>query len=371
MSIELIHTSLARGLDGDSGYTVAGRTGGMPMAMSDALSRLSGLPPCWSGATQREKTMHAFRRVSCAGQEISVLSCIAPSGMDYTGRENRLSHHRVIDAEAMRKSDPAALLEDGSLWLEEWVGAARELSKGEIKPASTRDDAPLHTWEKVFGDAGFAASVLEAVQKSGIGLWLVVPAHGKRLRLAAEMASLLPLEKRWQVTFATRPIPLGGEASVKICFVDEREPELATQAANSGWILRVGSGALAAKPTGTLAERARHGADTAASTARGSATRSNGDPSRTGTEKVDWQAPARLTAPGKSAAPRLQDLVAAKVREVDRDTDARQSKAAEATIEVWRSAEKSSSNSAWKWFLAAAIVVTSVLWLAFKYGATI
>lgn len=215
VSVELIHTSLARGLDGGSGYTVAGRTGGMPAAMSDALSRLSGLPPAWNDATLEEKILCAFRRVECAGQRLSVLSRITPNGMDYTGRANRLSHHRVIDARVLSESDPAALLEDDALWRQEWVGAAREFIGGDVPARVARDDAPLHTWEREFGDAGFAASVLEAMLKSGIGVWVVVPAMSKRLRLAAEMMSLLPREQRWQFTFATRPVAPGGEAGVK------------------------------------------------------------------------------------------------------------------------------------------------------------
>ena len=358
LSVELIHTSLASGLDGGSGYTVAGRTGGMPVAMSDALSRLSGLPPAWNDATLEEKILCAFRRVECAGQSLSVVSRITPSGMDYTGRANRLSHHRVIDARVMSESDPAALLEDDALWRQEWVGAARELSGGILPARLARDDAPLHTWEREFGDAGFAASVLDIIMKSGIGVWLVVPAMSKRLRLAAEMMSLLPQKQRWQFTFATRPVAPGSESSVKICFVDEREPELAAHSAASAWILRVGVGALAAQPVGELADRARHGRGHELANDKANAREAGG--------QIQWSPPAKLAAPHE---PELCDTPQASAMQVGAVERAKN--LGEVVIQVRRVAEPSSSSGVWKWFAMAFILIAALVWLAVKSGGTL
>jgi hypothetical protein len=288
--------------------------------------------------------------------------------MDYTGRENRISHHRVIDERAMAESDPAALLEEDKLWLEEWIGAARELASDALAPALTHDDAPLHAWEKVFGDAGHAASVLAAVRRSGIGLWLVVPSHSRRLRLAAEMASLLPPPERWTLTFATRPISPGGEAGVQICFVDEREPELAARAGSS-WILRVGHGALASAPAGTLADRARHGSSPAHADA---AARPTGAGERAGrrvaaesaagesrSAAVAWNAPAKLAAAKAGAATAPAGSAAAPAQD-----------AAAPPIQVWRSDERSASRGVWIWFAGAAAVVAALLWLALRSAPT-
>ena len=365
MNSELIHTSLARGLDGGSGYTVAGRTGGMPRAMSDTLSRLSGLPNAWSDATIEEKILCAFRQVECAGQRLEVLSHIAPSGMDYTGRTNRLSHHRVVDARAMHDSDPAALLEDDSLWLREWIGAARELGGGELPARLAREDAPLHTWERVFGDAGWAASVLEVVMKSGIGVWLVVPARSKKLRLCAEMMALLPQAQRWQFTFATRPIALGSDASVKICFVDEREPELAAQNEKSAWILRVGSGTLAGKPTGPLAQRARRGHVVAASSVAQHVVENQPRVKTKVGDDMVWKAPVKLAAPTEP-----QSRVTGAINTTGDAADERKFNSADAVIEVRRVAEKSASSGVWKWFIATFIVVGVLVWLAMRSGAS-
>ncbi|MSR34712.1 MAG: hypothetical protein EXS12_07975 [Phycisphaerales bacterium] len=374
MNSEFIHTSLIRGLDGGSGYTVAGRTGGMPVSLSDALSRLSGLPPAWSDATIEEKILCAFRNVECVGQRVLVLSHIAPSGMDYTGRANRLSHHRVVDSRVMQESDPAALLEDDSLWLREWVGEARELSGGNVPARLARNDAPLHTWERVFGDAGWAASVLEVVLKSGIGLWLVVPARSKKLRLCAEMMSLLPQAERWQITFATRPIALGNDASVKICFVDEREPELAAHNEKAAWIVRVGSGALACKPEGALAQRARFGNGEHVD-ARGHVTAASSMSAHAVTNQprstpnlncnAVWQAPTTLAAPRErefNASARSQQGVGFGQEE--------KQNAGAAVIEVRRMVEKSSKSGVWKWFAATFIIVGVLVWLAIRNGAT-
>ena len=372
MNSELIHTSLARGLDGGSGYTVAGRTGGMPRAMSDTLSRLSGLPNAWSDATIEEKILCAFREVECAGQRLAVLSHIAPSGMDYTGRTNRLSHHRVVDTRAMHGSDPAGLLEDDSLWLREWIGAARELRDGELPARLAREDAPLHTWERVFGDAGWAASVLEVVMKSGIGVWLVVPARSKKLRLCSEMMALVPQEQRWQITFATRPIAPGSDASVKICFVDEREPELAAHNEKSAWIIRVGSGMLTRAPEGALAQRARlgHGEHVdvriniaAASLLPELAVANQSHIEKNMGEVVDWKAPATLKPPHErdfhSAALSRDDVAVGQQEKQNSQA---------AVIEVRRLVEKSTNSGVWKWFAALFIIIGALVWLAIGNG---
>ena len=365
MNAQLIHTSLVRGLDGGSGYTVAGRTGGMPMGMSDVLCRLSGLPAAWSDASIEEKILCAFRSVEYAGQRVSVLSHIAPSGMDYTGRANRISHHRVMDEHAMHVSDPAALLEDESLWMREWVGAARELSGGELPARLAREDAPLHTWERVFGDAGWAASVLEVVMKSGIGVWLVVPARSKKLRLCAEMMALVPQEQRWQITFATRPIAPGSDASVKICFVDEREPELAAHNEKSAWIMRVGSGMLSRVPEGALAQRARLGhVATTSSVAQHAAE----NPPRVNTKIGDdmvWKAPVKLAAPSERSI-----RVAGAINATGDAAEERKLNSSDAVIEVRRVVEKSASSGVWKWFIAIFIVVGVLAWLAMRSGAS-
>lgn len=363
MNAQLIHTSLVRGLDGGSGYTVAGRTGGMPMGMSDVLCRLSGLPAAWSDASIEEKILCAFRSVEYAGQRVSVLSHIAPSGMDYTGRANRISHHRVMDEHAMHVSDPAAMLEDNSLWMREWVGAARELSGGELPARLAREDAPLHTWERVFGDAGWAASVLEVVMKSGIGVWLVVPARSKKLRLCAEMMALVPQEQRWQITFATRPIAPGSDASVKICFVDEREPELAAHNETSAWIMRVGSGMLSRAPEGALAQRARVGIGEAIHAAAGHNPQARNLNAHVGGD-IDWTAPTTLSAPRErevGVVDRASDVVGAG------EQDALPTP--HAVIEVRRMVDTSANSGVWKWFAATAVVIAVLMWLAIRSGA--
>ncbi len=358
MISELIHTSLARGLDGTSGYTVAGRTGGMPVSMSDVLCRLSGLPSAWNEAAMEEKLMCAFRHIECGGQSFSVLSRIAPSGMDYTGRANRISHHRVVDARVMGESDPAALLEDDSLWRQEWVGAARELSSDNLPARLARDDAPLHTWQRVFGDAGWAASVLELIRKSGIGVWLVVPARSKKLRLCAEMMSLMPQEQRWDFTFATRPIALGNEASVKICFVDERELDLKAHAAGCAWILRVGVDALAAQPTGELAQRARVG-HVVSHTPHMNTSKNPLDG-----KDVAWNAPSTLPPPHER-----QFGVAGASSAIGVADERQHAHPPEARIDVRRVAIPSTSSGVWKWFVATFIVVGTLVWLAIRSGA--
>ena len=56
-----------------------------------------------------------------------VASVIRPSGMDHTGRGNRLAHHRVLDADEVERCDPAQLLCDHERWMASFSGEPREL----------------------------------------------------------------------------------------------------------------------------------------------------------------------------------------------------------------------------------------------------
>jgi hypothetical protein len=233
---ELIHTSVPRGLDGGTGFAVAGRTGGMPRALTEALSALSGLPEAWPGAADDQRALHAMRCIEWQGESRWVASVIQPSGVDHTGRGNRIAHHRLLDSQEIARACPVAILRDSARWMRVWSGAPRELEPPPEVGAMPGAVGAAH-WKRVFGDEGVAVAAREAAMRSGVGAWIVVPTAVDRLALLAELAATIPLPQRWTRGWATRALrPSGGTVPV-ICVVDAREPALETLG-DPAWVIR-------------------------------------------------------------------------------------------------------------------------------------
>lgn len=239
MIAELVHTSLPRGLDGGTGFTVAGRTGGMPRALSDALSALSGLPEAWRGAPDDQRALHATRCIEWQGGARWVASVIRPCGVDHTGRGNRIAHHRLLESSEIEHACPVAILQDAARWMPAWSGAPREMdpppSIGAMPGA-----AGATLWKRMLGDEGVADAALEVAMRSGVGAWVVVPTGCDRLQLLAELVGALSLRERWTRGWSTRALrPSGGPAPM-ICVIDAREPALETLG-DPAWVIRAES----------------------------------------------------------------------------------------------------------------------------------
>jgi len=288
MRCELIHTSLPRGLDGGSGFVIAARTGGMPRTLSDALSDLSGLPEAWPGASDWDRTLRATRCIEWRGQPAWVASVIRPCGLDHTGRGNRIAHHRMLDPEELRESDPVSLLLDHERWIAAWRGEPRELEAEAPRAAGPGHGGPAGTWRSVFGDAGVAAEAIERAYRSGVGAWIVVPSSADRLALLHELAGLLPMSNRWKRGWSTRPLRPASSPSPVIAVVDEREPAVRDAPANAAWIItpRAGEPPSASKE---LVARARNGRTEAPASSRSA-----------GEGSVQWRPPGRLAAPTRT-----------------------------------------------------------------------
>jgi len=292
MRAEVIHTSVRRGLDGGTGFAVAARTGGMPRVLVESVSALSGLTEAWSGASDWDRTLRATRAVSMPAGVQWVASVIRPSGMDHTGRGNRLAHHRVLDADEVERCDPAQLLCDHERWMASFSGEPRELDVPAPLPGAQATSGAANAWKSAFGDAGVAAEMLERAFQSGVGAWIVLPAGVDRLQLLREMVALLPPANRWKRGWSTRPLRPSADPVPVICVVDEREPEVQKAPVNAAWMLRPRSGE-APRASEALLRRAREGAEPAAPKPV--------EPLRAAT--VSWAPPARLeaAAPGHAS----------------------------------------------------------------------
>lgn len=300
MRAEVIHTSVRRGLDGGTGFAVAARTGGMPRVLVESVSALSGLSEAWSGASDWDRTLRATRAVSMPAGVQWVASVIRPSGMDHTGRGNRLAHHRVLDIDEVERCDPAQLLCDHERWMASFSGEPRELDVPAPLPDMQPAGGAANAWKSAFGDAGVAAEMLERAFQSGVGAWIVLPAGVDRLQLLQEMVALLPPANRWKRGWSTRPLRPSADPVPVICVVDEREPEVQKAPVNAAWMLRPRVGE-APRASEALLRRAREGA--------GQVVEKPAEVVRAAT--VAWAPPARLEAasPARAARSESPDLM--------------------------------------------------------------
>lgn len=300
MRAEVIHTSVRRGLDGGTGFAVAARTGGMPRVLVESVSALSGLSEAWSGASDWDRTLRATRAVSMPAGVQWVASVIRPSGMDHTGRGNRLAHHRVLDADEVQRCDPAQLLCDHERWMASFSGEPRELDVPAPLSGMQPTGGAANAWKSAFGDAGVAAEMLERAFQSGVGAWIVLPAGVDRLQLLQEMVALLPPANRWKRGWSTRPLRPSADLVPVICVVDEREPEVQKAPVNAAWMLRPRAGE-PPRASAALLQCAREGAGQVAS--------KPAEAVRAAT--VAWAPPARLeaAAPARAARSESPDLM--------------------------------------------------------------
>ena len=93
MSFELIHTSVLRDLDGQSGFGVAAMTHDLPRPLRDALVGWSDGSEL-DAVTDRAMSYAVFH---VGGSTWPVLTCVTRCGADWSGRANRVAHHLVLE----------------------------------------------------------------------------------------------------------------------------------------------------------------------------------------------------------------------------------------------------------------------------------
>lgn len=299
MTWELVHTSAPRGvLVSHGGFVTVLATAGMPRPLVEVLEALSafdprdghdaplgrggardvarepGAPRANSGeesgeppretpreapceARRERDSLHAHRIVSVAGRRFSVLSRIVRSGVDHTGRPNRLAHHVVIEPRERPAAGPAAALRDFRGFLDRWSGPPTERPFGPIVDAAPRSPAPCASWQRHFGDAGWAGDVLRKIlEPPAEPLCVVLPEAIDIRPLVDEMLALLPERDRWAITFASRAVTHRPdvEASLRFVAADDRHLDVVRRRPGARLIEPAGEA-----PSSRWSEAARRG----------------------------------------------------------------------------------------------------------------
>ena len=205
---ELLYTSVPRGLKpGSRGFCTVLSTQGMVAPLAAALEALSGYRPVFPIGHARvaeNPVVYSHLKLQVAGKSWYVLSRVADYGLDYSQRTNKLAHHLVLDKSELPAAGPASLLRASGIMRESWEGEPKIVPP---KPMSKHPIAPsgmCQAWKEMIGDAGWAGVLAESFLKDSNRPVILLFEPGQDLRpLIDESLSLLPAERRWDVTFST------------------------------------------------------------------------------------------------------------------------------------------------------------------------
>ena len=265
MSQELLYTSAARGLKpGSRGFCTVLTTQGMAAPLTTALEGLSGYRPVYPAGdprADRNPIVYSHLKLQSSGRTVNVLSRIADFGLDYSQRANKLAHHVVLDRTELLSGGPANLLLMAGFMREEWSGEPTVIA---LKPVKRETDPPrgvCRAWQELTGDAGWAGVLAESFLQAPDRLVVLLFAPGQNiLPLFNEAISLLPVERRWDVTFSTyfTGLTTGTTCSWRAMIHDSKEAHESLRFVNA---LRVDltSESLGRATGGPLVEAARNG----------------------------------------------------------------------------------------------------------------
>ena len=258
MSFELIHTSVPRGLRGDSGFATAVATRALPVGLESVLAELSAYDFDANRCVGVDRVDWAHRILTLRGKSFTVLSRVAPCGNDSSGRPNRIAHHLVLDADERASAGPAWML-DAFSGFSHTVPPIAEPSEGPQLPTGSLEPRRATAWESAGFDPGWAGIVARTVLEAPNSVcYVVLPNELNALPLAADVLALLPIERRWHVSFSTRFQRLPAAAKCQIRFVRNNATGL-SKLLNEPGVRQVTVTASVAADASPAAEAARSG----------------------------------------------------------------------------------------------------------------
>jgi hypothetical protein len=258
MSYEVVHTSVVRGLRGESGFATAIATRGLPPGLDAGLEEVSGYHHDASRAIGVDEVEWAHRMVTIRGRKYTVLSRIAPNGLDGSLRPNRIAHHLVVQPADRAVGGPAWLLGQYAAFETGTPEVAERASPPTI-PRGDLPPRPAHSWESAGFDPGWAGRVAETILGFPRAVvYVVLPEAMSALPMVIDVLALIPSDLRWHATFSTRPLECPPHATCQLRFVRKEAPGLDRLLAEPGVrVIRVERGSDAGH--GAAAQAAREG----------------------------------------------------------------------------------------------------------------
>jgi hypothetical protein len=227
MAQELIYTSAERGLrPGTRGYCTVAYTRGMLPQMIQLLEGLSAYKAIFPLHHEREidnPFSISHYRPTMAGRNSSILSRVAPTRAEHTQRSNKIAHHIVLRDGECPAAGPAWVAAQPGFFRDTWNEAPHTIT--EPKPVPSGETATTHAaqWAAVTGDAGWAGVLAwHFLSQNSIPAYLIFEPGMAVLPLITEALNLIPVRRRWEVTFNTyfTALPAGATCIWRCCVAD-------------------------------------------------------------------------------------------------------------------------------------------------------
>lgn len=263
MNQELVLTSAPQGLKkGSKGFCTVISTAGMAASLAERLESMSGYrhpfkPP--DPKAERNPVNYAHVTTRLAGEKLHILSRVSDPGVDYSGRTNKLAHHLVVDDPSALPAGPARIFSDTNHFLTKWDGTVGTQEPPAISSPATPHSIKLSAWAQVTGDGGWAGFVAEHLLAGQTPINVIFPFGTNTLDLVREVLDLIPIPKRWTITFSTYFIKLLASTECQLRFVLDGTPEATHLRNNARAVVVDLTTALGQASGGTLVEQARSG----------------------------------------------------------------------------------------------------------------
>ncbi len=202
---ELIYTSAEHGLRrGTRGFCTVACTDGLTPNMVLLLEQLSAYRHLASPNSAENPVVRSHVIARQNGLTYHILSRVADAGLDYTNRSNKIAHHLILTEQetAMYPAGPAELLARDDLFYKRWDAEPKILPTNRRLPQNNVEPKICTHWKNIAGDAGWGGC-LAASGEAGIPACLSVNLAQNLLPLFQESILLLPVFKRWNVSFTT------------------------------------------------------------------------------------------------------------------------------------------------------------------------
>jgi len=157
---------------------------------------------------ERNPINFSHTRISLGGQTCSVLSRVAFSGADYSGRTNKIAHHFLLEQEELLSAGPAWMIRQmagAGHFRTAWNDPPKVLASMALQdmlPESPSDQGRLRGWARL-GDPGWGGLLARAFcRNKRVPAYVIFEPGADLLVLFEESLRLLPANMRWNVCFA-------------------------------------------------------------------------------------------------------------------------------------------------------------------------
>jgi hypothetical protein len=227
MALELIYTSAERGLrPGTRGYCTVAYTRGMLPQMIQLLEGLSAYKAIFPLHHEREAenpVSISHYRPTMAGRNSSILSRVAPAQAEHTQRSNKIAHHVVLRDGECPAAGPAWVAAQPGFFRDAWSEAPHVIVDPKAVPPGETTETRAAQWEALTGDGGWAGVLAwHFLSQNSIPAYLLFEPGMEVLPLIAEGLNLIPVRRRWEVTFNTyfTSLPAGATCIWRCCVRD-------------------------------------------------------------------------------------------------------------------------------------------------------